>query len=202
MKYFDVFAESGFHSAFLTTYAFGAQAFEDVPFSRLRGSGCRNIVILADRQMVNQSFAELGPPKFAGSSYHLVKADAPGAFHPKITLLVGAKKGRLLIGSANLTALGLGGNRELVASLSYGEDATGNAHHFAAALNYIRSKVPSDDLWFATAMQRALRSSPWLREVMETPFPRKRLSLKSPCCMIARTRPCWTRSLQAWAMIG
>lgn len=81
MKYFDVFAESGFHSAFLTTYAFGAQAFEDVPFSRLRGSGCRNIVILADRQMVNQSFAELGPPKFAGSSYHLVKADAPGAFH-------------------------------------------------------------------------------------------------------------------------
>ncbi|GGF85776.1 hypothetical protein SAMN05216376_12710 [Mameliella alba] len=173
MKYFDVFAESGFHSAFLTTYAFGAQAFEDVPFSRLRGSGCRNIVILADRQMVNQSFAELGPPKFAGSSYHLVKADAPGAFHPKITLLVGAKKGRLLIGSANLTALGLGGNRELVASLSYDEDATGNAYHFAAALNYIRSKVPSDDLWFATAMQRALRSSPWLRDVMETSFPEK-----------------------------
>lgn len=171
MKYFDVFAEGGFHSAFLTTYAFGAQAFEDLPFSRLRGSGCRNIVILADRQMVNQSFAELGPPKFAGSSYHLIKADAPGAFHPKITLLVGAKKGRLLIGSANLTALGLGGNRELVASLSYGEDVTGNARHFAAALNYIRSKVPSDDLWFATAVQRALRSSQWLRDAMESPMP-------------------------------
>ena len=79
----------------------------------------------------------------------------------------------MLIGSANLTALGLGGNRELVASLSYGEDMTGNAHHFAAALNYIRSKVPSDDLWFATAMQRALRSSPWLRDVMGTPSPEK-----------------------------
>ncbi|MBU9699978.1 hypothetical protein GU927_019225 [Rhodobacteraceae bacterium HSP-20] len=178
MKYFDVFGESGFHSAFLTTYAFGAQAFEDVPFSRLRGSGCRNIVVLADRQMVNQSFAELGPPKFAGSSYHLVKADAPGAFHPKITLLIGAKKGRLLIGSANLTALGLGGNRELVASLSYGDDATGTAHHFAAALNYIRSKVPSDDLWFATAMQRALRSSPWLRVAMENPFPEQEDNLE------------------------
>lgn len=170
MKYFDVFAESGFHSAFLTTYSFGAQAFEDIPFSRLRGSGCRNIVILADRQMVNQSFAELGPPKFAGSSYHLIKADAPGAFHPKITLLIGAKKGRLLIGSANLTALGLGGNKELVASLAYGEDVTGNARHFAAALNYLRSKVPSDDLWFTTALQRALRSSPWLHEAMENPF--------------------------------
>jgi len=170
MRYYDVFAESGFHSSFLTTYAFGAQAFEDVPFSRLRGSGCRNIVILADRQMVNQSFAELGPPKFAGSSYHLVKADAPGAFHPKITLLVGAKKGRLLIGSANLTALGLGGNKELVASLSYSDEAPGSAHHFATALRYIRSKVPSDDLWFATAMQRALRSARWLRDAMETPL--------------------------------
>lgn len=88
MRYYDAFAESGFHSAFLTTYAFGAQAFEDIPFSRLRGSGCRNITVLADRQMVNQSFAEYGPPKFAGTSYHLVKADAPGAFHPKITLLI------------------------------------------------------------------------------------------------------------------
>jgi hypothetical protein len=171
MKYFDVFAESGFHSAFLTTYAFGAQAFEDVPFSRLRGSGCRNIVVLADRLMVNLGFAELGPPKFAGSSYHLVKADAPGAFHPKITLLVGAKKGRLLVGSANLTALGLGGNKELVAGLSYSEGVPGDARHFAAVLSYIRGKVPSDDLWFATAMQRALRSTPWLRDAMEGPLP-------------------------------
>ncbi|WP_151720891.1 phospholipase D-like domain-containing protein [Gemmobacter serpentinus] len=199
MKYFDVFAESGFHSAFLTTYAFGAQAFEDIPFSRLRGSGCRNIVILADRQMVNQSFAELGPPKFAGSSYHLIKADAPGAFHPKITLLIGAKKGRLLIGSANLTALGLGGNKELVASLAYGEDVTGNARHFAAALNYLRSKVPSDDLWFTTAMQRALRSSPWLREAMENPFLEQEAE---PEIALLRDRPDATILEQIAASVG
>ncbi|WP_171177351.1 hypothetical protein [Ruegeria sp. HKCCD8929] len=171
MKYFDVFAESGFHSAFLTTYAFGAQAFEDVPFSKLRGAKCRNIVILADRQMANQSFAELGSPQFAGSSYHLIKADAPGAFHPKITLLIGAKKGRLLVGSANLTALGLGGNKELIANLNYNEEAPGNAGHFADALSYIRSKVPPGDLWFATAMQRALRSASWLRDAIENPLP-------------------------------
>ena len=167
MKYYDVFAERGYHSAFMTTYAFGAQAFEDIPFTRLRGSGCRNIVVLADRKMVNQSFAELGVPKFAGSSYHLVKAVAPGAFHPKISLLVGAKKGRLLVGSANLTALGLAGNKELVASLAYTEEAPEYAPLFADALTYIRSKVPSDDAWFATAMQRAIRAAPWLREALE-----------------------------------
>lgn len=167
MKYYDAFAESGFHSAFLTTYAFGAQAFEDIPFSRLRGSGCRNITVLADRQMVNQSFAEYGPPKFAGTSYHLVKADAPGAFHPKITLLIGAKKGRLLIGSANLTALGLGGNKELVANIAYNPETPDHVRYFAEALTYIRTNVPSDDLWVSTAMQRALRAAPWLRQALE-----------------------------------
>jgi hypothetical protein len=171
MKYYDVFAESGFHSAFLTTFAFGAQAFEDIPFSRLRGSGCRNITVLADRQMINQSFAEYGPPKFAGTSYHLVKADAPGAFHPKITLLIGEKKGKLLVGSANLTALGLGGNRELVASIVYTPETQGHARYFAEALTYIRRNVPEDDLWVSTAIQRALRAAPWLRQALEAATP-------------------------------
>src|SRR3546814_10074911 len=82
MKYFDAFGEGGFHSAFMTTYAFGSLAFEDIPFPKLRGAGCRNIVVLADTGMVNQAFSDFGPPRFAGTSYHLIKAAAPGAFHP------------------------------------------------------------------------------------------------------------------------
>ena len=169
MKYFEAFGEGGFDSAFMTTYAFGAQAFEDVPFPKLRGAGCRNIVVLADRQMTNLSFAEYGPPRFAGSSYHLIKVDAPGAFHPKITMLVGPKKGRLMIGSANLTALGLGGNKELVANIIYNPEMPGHARHFAAAINYIRRYVPADDTWFVTALQRAMRRAPWLRNAIEAP---------------------------------
>ena len=101
MKYYDVFGEAGFHSAFMTTYAFSAQAFEDVPFPKLRGAGCRNIAILADKAMLNISFAEYGAPRYAGALYHLAKVSVGGAFHPKMTLLVGPEKGRLLIGSAN-----------------------------------------------------------------------------------------------------
>ena len=169
MRYFEAFAESGFYSAFMTTYAFGAQAFEDVPFPKLRAAGCRNIVVLADRQMTNQSFAEYGPPRFAGSSYHLIKVDAPGAFHPKITMLVGPKKGRLMIGSANLTALGLGGNKELVANIIYNPEMPDHARLFAAVITYIRRYVPADDTWFVTALQRAMRRAPWLRNAIEAP---------------------------------
>lgn len=164
MKYFDAFGEGGFHSAFMTTYAFGSLAFEDIPFPKLRGAGCRNIVVLADTGMVNQSFSDFGPPRFAGTSYHLIKAVAPGAFHPKITMLLGESKARLMVGSANLTALGLGGNKEQVASITWSVDSPKNARIFMSALAYLRRYVPSEDQWFSISLQRALRSSPWLRD--------------------------------------
>ena len=165
MKYFDAFGEGGFHSAFMTTYAFGTLAFEDIPFPKLRGAGCRNIVVLADKGMVNQAFAEFGPPRFAGSSYHIVKAEAPGAFHPKISLLLGEGKGRLMVGSANLTALGLGGNKEQVASITFTPEQPEHAKLFARAVDYFRRYVPNNDPWFAVSLQRAMRSTPWLHSV-------------------------------------
>jgi hypothetical protein len=156
MKYYDVFGVGGFHSAFMTTYAFGTLAFEDIPFPRLRGAGCRNIVVFADRAMVNNAFAEFGLPTFAGTSYHLIKAKAPRAFHPKITMLIGEKKGRLMIGSANLTALGLGGNKEQVASISYSEETPETAGLFASVLGYLGRYVPDHDQWFRVSLERAL----------------------------------------------
>jgi len=166
MKYFEAFSGSGYHSAFLTTYALSAQAFEDIPFPRLRGAGCRNITILADRGMTNASFSDFGPPRFAGTLYHVVKTSMPGAFHPKITLLVGEKKGRLLVGSANLTALGLGGNRELVADISFTDELPELVSSFGQALAYIQRHVPEGDPWFDTALKRALRHAPWLQNAI------------------------------------
>lgn len=162
MRYYEAFGEGGFHSAFMTTYAFGTLAFEDVPFPKLRGAGCRNIIVLADRAMVNQAFDEYGPPRFAGGSYHLIKASAPRAFHPKITVLLGETKGRLFVGSANLTALGLAGNKEQVASIEYSKDRPETASLFRSAIEFMRAYVPGDDQWFATALERARRASPWL----------------------------------------
>src|SRR3546814_11910279 len=83
--------------------------------------------------MVNQAFSDFGPPRFAGTSYHLIKAAAPGAFHPKITMLLGESKARLMVGSANLTDLGLGGNKEQVASITWSSDDPENAKFLMAA---------------------------------------------------------------------
>ncbi len=163
MKYFDAFGEGGFHTAFMTTYAFGSLAFEDIPLPKLRGAGCRNIVVLADSKMVNQAFSEYGPPRFAGTNYHLIKINSPGAFHPKIVLQIGESKGRLMVGSANLTALGLGGNKEQVASILYSMEEPNNIQYFNDALLYFQSYVPKSDPWFAASLSRAMQSTPWLR---------------------------------------
>src|SRR3546814_19390762 len=88
--------------------------------------------------MVNQAFSDFGPPRFAGTSYHLIKAAAPGAFHPKITILLGESKARLMVGSANLTALGLGGNTEQVARIPLPTAAPDNATFFMSAFDSLR----------------------------------------------------------------
>lgn len=167
MKYYEVFNENGFHSAFMTTFAFSAQAFEGIPLPKLRRSGCRNIAVLADKAMLNLNLAEYGAPSYAGALYHVAKVSVGGAFHPKITLLIGAKKGRLLIGSANLTALGLAGNKELVSDIRYSELETGSAPIFSEAINYLRRYVPAGDSWFSSALGRALRHAPWLRDLVD-----------------------------------
>src|SRR3546814_3490933 len=69
-----------------------------------------------------------------------------------------------MVGSANLTALGLGGNKEQVASITWSSDAPENAKFFMSALAYLRRYIPADDQWFPVSLQRALRSSPWLRD--------------------------------------
>jgi hypothetical protein len=117
--------------------------------------------------MLNTSFAEYGAPRYAGALYHLAKVSVSGAFHPKMTLLVGPEKGRLLIGSANLTALGLAGNKELVADVRYTADDRDKAPLFGEALNYLRSHIPPEDPWFGDALRRAFRYSPWLRQAAE-----------------------------------
>src|SRR4051812_10837589 len=52
-------------------------------------------------------------PKTSRHAYTLLPIGAPGAFHPKLCILVGPKKASILIGSHNLTLSGFGYNREV-----------------------------------------------------------------------------------------
>ena len=138
MKLYEQFARPGFHTSISTTFCIDFDAYESVALSRLRGAGCTNNIVLMDsRMMVHTLDTASVLPAFAGSQYTLNGAVAAGVFHPKILLQLGKKSGRLTLGSANLTAPGLGGNLEIVGSIGISSGDEAGRRLIASAWRYI-----------------------------------------------------------------
>lgn len=105
-------------ASLFTTFNANLRFYEDLVLRRLTATGCRNNVLLMDRQQCAMAYASAATrPNFAGVGYTLVPIATTGAFHPKICLLAGKKTASMFVGSHNLTISGFGYNRE-VTSLS------------------------------------------------------------------------------------
>ena len=145
-----------FEHAIITTYSFGASFLEDYALANLNAlQDNGNISILVDEreyqdlldaaEQKTESF-----PKHANLRYLLHPVGVPGAFHPKIFLFAGKRRGLLIIGSANFTLPGLGSNAELVAAFDYEEDKDEAALPvFQAAMGFfeqVAARWPSDRL--------------------------------------------------------
>ena len=111
---FDAIRKGSYEASVITTYHAYFPFYEEVILRRLRASGCRQNVVLADARQCSVALSDsLSAPHCAGSEYTLVPLRSGGAFHPKIVILVGRSKGALFVGSHNLTLTGFGYNREL-----------------------------------------------------------------------------------------
>lgn len=110
----DVIKRGGYEASLITTFNATLPFYEEVILRKLVGAGCRHNVVLMDRSQCAISWAsEATRPRLAGHAYTLLPIGAPGAFHPKLCILVGPKKASVLIGSHNLTLSGFGYNREI-----------------------------------------------------------------------------------------
>jgi len=104
--------KGGYDASLITTFNAYLPFYEDVVLRKLVASGVKHNVLLMDAGQCTESLNN-HPPRFAGRHYSLVPMHSKGAFHPKVILLVGKKKGTLLIGSHNMTLAGFGFNREI-----------------------------------------------------------------------------------------
>lgn len=110
----DVIKRGGYEASLITTFNATLPFYEEVLLRKLVGAGCRHNVVLMDRSQCAISWSsEATRPRLAGHAYTLLPIGAPGAFHPKLCILVGPKKASVLIGSHNLTLSGFGYNREV-----------------------------------------------------------------------------------------
>lgn len=164
MRYDEAFRETGYHTALLTTFSFDPTVFENVLLVAMRSRGCRNIGILADRNMVNRTLSELAPAPRAGTAYHLAKRSVAGAFHPKIVLQLGQKAGKLMVGSANLTGAGLAGNLETVSTIAVSEEDRSAAPLLLEALRYFEGHADKTDRAMRDVLSRARAGTPWLAD--------------------------------------
>jgi hypothetical protein len=158
MKLYEAFQDRGFHTAIVTTFGVDFDAFESIALSRLRGAGCRNVMLACDAGMLGIVLAEAGrSPKFAGASYIVAKARASGVFHPKVIVQVGKDRGRLIVASANATASGLAGNLELATVIECHAEDSSERRLVLAGWNYAlrffdqRQKAVEDKLRWARA---------------------------------------------------
>ncbi|MGO4311710.1 hypothetical protein AB4Z35_17905 [Pseudomonas sp. KB_15] len=110
----DVIKRGGYEASLITTFNATLPFYEEVLLRKLVSAGCRHNVVLMDRQQCAVAWeSQATRPRLAGHAYTLLPIGVNGAFHPKICLLLGAKKASILVGSHNLTLSGLGFNREI-----------------------------------------------------------------------------------------
>src|SRR5262249_40846475 len=143
---YDRFNARGFHTSLITSFGVDFDAFESIVLPRLRGAGCFNTALLADRGMLAYALEDAAViPAYAGRHYTVTGTGAAGVFHPKVVLQVGRAGGRLLVTSANMTAPGLAGNLEVAGELKADSGQPGECGLLAAAWRFLQRLVPPDD---------------------------------------------------------
>ncbi|WP_417779590.1 hypothetical protein [Stutzerimonas xanthomarina] len=126
----EVIKRGGYEASLITTFNATLPFYEELLLRKLVAAGCRHNVVLMDRRQCAASWeSQATRPRLAGHAYTLLPIGVSGAFHPKVCLLLGAKKASILVGSHNLTLSGLGFNREITNWIEVGgaRDGEGSA---------------------------------------------------------------------------
>lgn len=159
-----------FDASIMATYNCYLPFYEDLVLRRLLASGCQYNVLLMDAHHLAERFEDATwRPRWAGRSYSLVPIKAPGVFHPKLAMLVGKQRIRLLVGSHNVTLSGFGHNRELSTQIDILKgEGDPNAPVAMAAWGFIEDWLRAQAVALPqpvmdAALQVAIQYAPWLR---------------------------------------
>jgi hypothetical protein len=146
MRLYEHFGKDGFHTSLVTTFGIDFDAYENIMLARFRGAGCHNNILIADSRMVSLALDGASSlPRHAGRLYTVTGAPACGVFHPKVTLQLGRKAGRLIVSSANATSAGLAENLELTGLVECNTDESGARRLIAAAWHFASRFLGDDD---------------------------------------------------------
>ena len=110
----------GYDIALMTTYNFDIRLFEQAILNSLFANNVRKISVYVDAEELTKSLQSVKTCQI-GKKYMVNTIRINSTFHPKVILLLGEKKARLIIGSANITAPGYTTNNEVFNFIDYSE---------------------------------------------------------------------------------
>lgn len=164
----DEIKKGGYEASLITTYNAYLPFYEEVVLRKLIGQGVHHNVLLMDAAQCAHSVVH-HPPRLAGRYYSLVPISSPGAFHPKVILLLGKNKGSLFVGSHNLTLSGFGYNRELTNLVglqgSYDDEAVPLLQTaWRQVLSWVESQEHQLPSHFGEMVLKLQDFAPWLKK--------------------------------------
>lgn len=117
----DILEESkGYETALLTTFNLEIDFFEKAVLSRLIRNDIRKVSIFVDAKELSKALISANPGSI-GQRYVVNPVSMNASFHPKLILLLGEKKARLIVSSANLKLSGYCVNNEVFDYIDYDE---------------------------------------------------------------------------------
>jgi hypothetical protein len=152
-------------SSIILTYELDLPIYEGWVRRRLTTAGAVNQVLFCDVDIYARELDGLPTARHIGRTYSATPVRRPGAFHPKVYLLLGRKKGRLLIGSGNVTIGGLLKNAELFGRFDYDQDSGIGPHQaFVTVVDLVEELASVASGVVRKQLARALSWAPWLRQ--------------------------------------
>ena len=143
----DILSKSkGYEVALLTTFNFEIPFFERNILYRLESNNVRYFSLFVDSNNYIEAINSITNSSI-GKKYVVSEVETRASFHPKLILLLGEKKARLIVSSANLTFTGYCYNNEIFNVFDYDEknneylSLIKDAYYYFGVLNKLYNKL-------------------------------------------------------------
>jgi hypothetical protein len=162
----DLLGHSKFdvRSSIILTYSVDLPLYDGLIRRALNRTGVWNQMVFCDFRCFLRENQLHTTGTYAGRHYSITPILQPGAFHPKLYMLLGPRYGRMLIGSGNATIGGLLRNAELFSLFDYEADASSGPHSaFSQAFKLVESLGAHASDTVRNQIKNARQMASWLK---------------------------------------
>ena len=134
----EITKSKGYSIALFTTFNFEIEFFERAILGRLYDNGIRKVSLFVDADEFEKSLKSIDATRAnisLGKKYIVSPVSIHGAFHPKMVLLLGERKAKLIVASSNITTNGYEKHNEVYNVIDFSEKEKEYQDVIVAAIN-------------------------------------------------------------------